>query len=93
LKVVWCNPLTYVELLLIPSALAQTMTNAGDKIAFAASLLVTSAVCVLGYAYGGEALARIIRSRKSIQLFDLTSGVILTVVAVGLAVKLVSQGI
>ncbi|TCU13719.1 LysE/ArgO family amino acid transporter [Rhizobium sullae] len=91
LRVVWCNPLTYVELLLIPAALAQSMTETADRIEFAAALLVTSAVCCFGYAYGGEALARIVQSRKSIRIFDLASGIVLSAIAIGLAVKLLSN--
>ncbi|WP_432420193.1 hypothetical protein [Neorhizobium galegae] len=60
LKIVWGNPLTYVELLLIPAALAQSMSGGGDRIEFAAALLLASAVCCFGSAYGGEALARIV---------------------------------
>lgn len=91
LKIVWCNPLTYVELLLIPAALAQSMSGNGDRIEFTGALLLASAVYCFGYAYGGEALARVIRSRKSIKFFDLVSGTILAIVAVGLAVKLASH--
>ena len=91
LAVVWCNPLTYVELLLIPAALAQSMTGAGDRIEFAAALIAASALCCFGYAFGGSALARIVGSRKGLRMFDLASGVILAAVAIGLAAKLAAD--
>lgn len=91
LAVLWCNPLTYVELLLIPTALAQSMTADGDRIEFAVALIAVSALCCFGYAFGGNALARVVGSRKGLRIFDLASGVILAAVAIGLAAKLASN--
>ncbi len=48
LKVVWANPLTWLELLLVPAALARSFPSDIDRIFFAVALLTMSAICCFG---------------------------------------------
>ncbi|MGZ2487991.1 arginine exporter protein ArgO [Rhizobium pisi] len=59
LAIIWLSSLTYVELLLVPAAIGQSMNGERERMQFAAALLVTSAICCLGYAFGGSLLARL----------------------------------
>lgn len=87
-RTVWLNPLTYLELLLIPMSLAQTMKGDVDRLAFAAALLAMSALCCIGYAYGGLLISRILKSRRLLACFDLLTGMIMAVMSLSLAASL-----
>jgi L-lysine exporter family protein LysE/ArgO len=89
LKVVWTNPLTWLELLLVPAALAQSFDTDMDRISFAGALLGMSAICCFGYSLFGQMVATIVTSRGHLRLFDLASGVILSCMSASLATSLV----
>lgn len=88
LKTVWFNPLTYLELLLIPMSLAQTMSTDLDRITFGTALLFMSTLCCLAYAFGGVLIARMLKVRRLLACFDLLSATILAGMSVSLAANL-----
>ncbi|MER9655794.1 LysE family transporter [Mesorhizobium sp. M0152] len=89
--VVWMNPLTYVELLLVPAALGQSFAAGGARLEFVTALILMTALCCYGYALGGGLIASLLRSRANLRIFDLISGLILSAVALFMAMGLVSQ--
>ncbi|MGL4198714.1 MAG: LysE/ArgO family amino acid transporter [Allorhizobium sp.] len=88
LKVVWANPLTWLELLLVPAALARSFPSDMDRIFFAVALLTMSAICCFGYALFGYLVASLVTRRGYLRVFDLVSGVILTCMSASLATSL-----
>lgn len=92
LRTVWLNPLTFVELFLIPLSLAKSMTGDFDRMAFATALLAMSALCCLGYAYGGVAVSRLLGAPRLLASFDLVSGFILGGMSISLAYGLLGMG-
>lgn len=90
-RTVWLNPLTYLELLLIPMSLAQTMKGDMDRMAFAAALLAMSALCCIGYAYGGLLISRILKARRLLACFDLLNGMIMAAMSLSLAASLLGS--
>lgn len=90
MRIVWANPLTYVELLLIPAAICQSLAGDHDRISFAAALVIMSAICCYGYAYGGSLLTRVLRGQQGIRLFDLISGILLSTVLLCMVFNLVN---
>jgi L-lysine exporter family protein LysE/ArgO len=89
--VVWMNPLTYVELLLVPAALGQSFAAGGARLEFVMALILMAALSCYGYTLGGSLMASLLRSRINLRIFDLISGLILSAVAVTVAVGLVTQ--
>lgn len=89
--VVWTNPLTYVELLLVPAALGQSFGADAARLEFVAALILMATLCCYGYALGGGLMASLLRNRASLRVFDLISGLILSAVAVVMTAGLVSS--
>lgn len=89
--VVWMNPLTYVELLLVPAALGQSFAACAARLQFASALILMAGLCCYGYALGGGVIASLLASRANLRIFDLVSGLILTGVGLAMAVGLVSR--
>ena len=89
--VVWMNPLTYVELVLVPAALGQSFAAGGARLEFVMALILMAALCCYGYSLGGGMMASLLRSRASLRLFDLISSLILSAVALTMAAGLVAQ--
>ena len=89
LAVVWLNPLTYIEFLLIPAVLCATYSNMHSRLQFVFGLVCMTAISCYGYSLGGLVCAPLIRDRHALQIFDLASGGILTGVAFILATTLV----
>lgn len=89
--VVWMNPLTYIELLLVPAALGQSFGSGGDRLQFILALVLMSAVYCYGYALGGRVMALVLRNRTNLRVFDLVSGFVLAGLAAAMAVGLVTQ--
>ncbi|MER8787835.1 LysE family transporter [Mesorhizobium sp. M0983] len=88
--VVGMNPLTYVERLFVPAAFGQSFAASGTQLEFMVTLILMSALGCYGYALGGGRVAPLLRSRASLRIFDLVSGLILSTVALVMAVGLVS---
>lgn len=86
---VWLNPLTYVEFLLIPAAICRTYTSNQSRLAFTSGLVSMAAASCYAYALSGGLLAPCMRHRKAMQLFDLTSGLLLGGVAMVIGIKLI----
>lgn len=89
--VVWMNPLTYVELLLVPAALGQSFAAGRARLEFVMALILMAALACYGCTLGGGLMAWLLRNRANLRIFDLISGVILTAVAVTMAAGLVSR--
>jgi threonine/homoserine/homoserine lactone efflux protein len=88
LAVVWLNPLTYIEFLLIPAVLCAAYSNMHSRLQFVFGLVCMTAINCYGYSLGGMVCAPLIRYRRALQIFDLASGGILTGVALILATTL-----
>lgn len=88
MSVVWLNPLTYIEFLLIPAAICGRFESASLRVQFFASLAVVAAVGCYGYPLGGSACATVLQHRRALQVFDLSSGCLLIAVAAVMAVRL-----
>lgn len=93
LRTVWLNPLTFVELFFIPLSLVRSMTGDFDRTAFATALLAMSALCCLGYAYGGVAVSRLLGAPRLLASFDLVSGLILSGMSISLGYGLLGMGV
>ena len=91
MAVVWLNPLTYVELLLIPAALGQSFNAPHARLQFASALVLMAALCCYAYAFGGHLIACMLRERASLRLLDFASGLILSAVALSMAASLLTQ--
>ncbi len=89
--VVWMNPLTYIELLLVPAALGQSFVSGGDRLQFILALVLMSALYCYGYALGGRVMALVLRNRTNLRIFDLISGLVLAGLAAAMAAGLVTQ--
>ena len=92
MAVVWLNPLTYLELFLIPAALCGTFAATGSRLQFLATLIFMAAVACYGYAFGGEFVGSLLRRHKTLRVFDILSGILLATMAAVIAVRLVSDG-
>ncbi len=89
--VVWMNPLTYIELLLVPAALGQSFASGDARLQFILALVLMSALYCYGYALGGRIMALVLRSRANLRIFDFASGLVLAGLAAAMAVELVTQ--
>jgi L-lysine exporter family protein LysE/ArgO len=92
LGVVWLNPLAYLELLLIPAAIGQSLGSDEARLHFVAGLILADIVGCYGYALGGRAVSSLLRNGLSVRLFDLASGLVLSAVALTLAAGIVHAG-
>lgn len=89
--VVWLNPLTYVERLLIPAALCGTFENPALRLAFVSGLMIMTTVNCYGYSLASGYCASFLRHRRTLQVFDATSGLLLSCIAIAMGVALVHQ--
>lgn len=89
--VVWMNPLTYVELLLVPAALGQSFEAGGARLEFVMALMLMAALCCYGYTLGGGLMASVLRGRANLRISDLISGLILTGVALTMGIGLLAE--
>lgn len=91
LAVVWLNPLTYVELLLVPAALCGRFSGQEPRLEFILGLLSVAAVCCCGYAFGGGACIRVLRDGRALRAFDLSAGLLLATATVLLTYGLLAE--
>jgi L-lysine exporter family protein LysE/ArgO len=91
LRVVWLNPLTYLELLAIPAALAVPLTNVGQLHALFAGLLSAFAINCFGFVLGASLLAPLFRRSSAIRVFDGLSGAIMLTLALLVAASAASK--
>jgi L-lysine exporter family protein LysE/ArgO len=87
-RVVWANPLTYVERLLAPAALGQAFAGTGAQYEFVLALLLTAALSCFGYAYGSRLVSAAMRGTGTVRVFDTVSGLVLLAVAFTMAGRL-----
>ena len=89
MAVAWLNPLTYFECLIIPAAFGGTYQSPMLRLQFILGLIMMSAVCCYGYAIGGGICAILFRRRRTLQVFDLVSGLLLAALGLAMAAALV----
>ena len=90
LRVIWLNPLTYLELLLIPAALCESYETLPMRAEFVTGLMTMAAIASCAYSFAGGLVASLVGCQNIARLFDLVSGLILAGVALVLASELVS---
>lgn len=86
LRVVWLNPLTYLELLAIPAALALPLGGLDQRCALFAGLLLAFAFNCFGFSLGASLLAGLFGKPARLQVFDRVSGAIMICLGVLAAV-------
>lgn len=91
--VVWLNPLSYVERLLIPAALCGSFKDPMLRIEFVFGLMIMTTVNCYGYSLASEYCSSFLRHRRTLQVFDATSGLLLSGIAIAMGVALVHQTI
>lgn len=89
LAMVWCNPLTYVDLVFIPAAVGGSFIMPICRVLFILGLMTIATVASFGYSFGGGLCAPFFRKANRLRMFDLASGVILSCLACIMAVALV----
>jgi L-lysine exporter family protein LysE/ArgO len=82
LRVVWLNPLTYLELLAIPAALALPLGGIEQRCALFAGLLLAFALNCFGFSLGASLLSPLFGQPSRLRLFDRVSGGIMMALAV-----------
>ena len=85
LAVIWLNPLTYLEMFVIPATISVSLDQATGRVPFILGLLIMNTLCCIIYAGAGQFINRFVTSNRTIQSFDLASGVLLSLMAVLLA--------
>ena len=88
LAVVWLNPLTYVELLFVPAAIGCNFIMPICRVLFISGLVLMATVACFGYSFAGGLCASLFKQRRRLRMFDLASGMILSVMACMMAVAL-----
>lgn len=81
LRVVWMNPLTYLELLVIPAALALALDGLEQRVAIFAGLLSAFAVNCFGFSLTSGLLQPVFQNSRNLRLFDAASGLAMIVLA------------
>lgn len=89
LKVFWTNPLTYIELFIVPSALCGTLESQALRIDFMLGMLVMLTTAFCCFSFGSRLCAFLLRHQRTLQVFDFASGLLLSFLALSLAVELV----
>ena len=87
--VVWLNPLTYVERLLIPAAICGTFKDPMLRIEFVVGLMIMTTVNCYGYSLASGYCSSFLRHRRTLQVFDATSGLLLSCIAIAMGIALV----
>ena len=91
MAIVWLNPLTYIELLLIPASVCESFKAPPVRLEFLASLIVMFAIACYGYSFGSGLFSPLFNRQRSLQIFDLTSGLLLTCVALFMGTGIVPR--
>lgn len=89
LTIFWLNPLTYIELLFIPATVGGSFVLPICRALFIGGLIVMATASCYGYAFGGRLVEPLFRRRNMLRMFDLISGLLLSCMAVLMAVALV----
>jgi L-lysine exporter family protein LysE/ArgO len=82
LRVVWLNPLTYLELVAVPAALALPLPDLGQRFALYVGLLLAFALNCFGFSCGAALLSPVFRSPSRLRLLNGLSGALM----IGLAI-------
>ena len=88
LSIIWLNPLTYVETLFVPATVGASFMMPICRVLFIAGLTIMATASCFGYAFGGRACAPLFKKPDTLRIFDLSSGVILALLAGTMAVGL-----
>ena len=90
LKVFWTNPLTYIEIFIVPSAPCGTLDNPALRVHFISGMLAALTTGFCCYSCGGRLFSFLFYHQKTLQFFDFVSGILLSCLALSLAVELVA---
>lgn len=77
LAVIWLNPLTYLEMFVMPVALGGSLDQATQRLPFIGGLVIMTTLCCLVYTGAGRFIAGFVTSARTVQVFDLASGLLL----------------
>ena len=91
MAIVWLNPLTYIDVLLIPASVSESFQAPPVRLEFLASLVVMFAIACYGYSFGSGFFSSLFNQQRSLQIFDLTSGLLLTCVALFMGIGIVPR--
>ena len=91
LSTVWFNPLFFIEVLLIPASICDGFKDPSLRLPFALGLAAMITLKVYGYAFAAGSCASFLKPGRSLQRFDMASGLMLTCVAVLMTARLVTQ--
>lgn len=89
MAVIWLNPLTYLERLLIPAALFGTLKDPTLSLALGCGLMAMTTVNCYGYSFASGYCSSLLRHRRTLQVFDATSGLLLSCIAIAMVFALV----
>jgi L-lysine exporter family protein LysE/ArgO len=92
LTIIWLNPLTYVELLLMPATIGGTFIMPICRVLFMSGLIMMATVACFGYSFGGGLCAPLFRRQDVLRKFDLVSGILLSFLACIMLTALVLTG-
>ena len=92
LAIVWLNPLTYVERLIVPAAIGGSFLMPVCRVLFIAGLIVMATVGCFGYGFFGRLCAPLFRRANVLRSFDLASGILLSCLACIMLGALVLSG-
>ena len=92
LTIIWLNPLTYVELLLMPASIGGTFIMPICRVLFMSGLIMMATVACFGYSFGGGLCAPLFRRQDVLRKFDLVSGILLSCLAGIMLTALVLTG-
>lgn len=77
LTVLLCNPLLYIELLIVPASICAVMNSQADRLTFVIGLILTSSIYCFGFSFGARYLIRVLRISDRLAFFDAVSGAML----------------
>ena len=83
----WANPHVYLDTLALIGAVSTGFSGA-DKVAFALGAIAATFTFFFGLGYGARLLAPLMRSRRAWQVLDAGIGLLMWVLAAGLALPL-----
>ena len=90
--VVWLNPLSYLEYLIVPAAICESYATASLRAAFICGLMAAAAANCALYVFGGGLIVRVFRTPQRLRLFDVISALILGGAAAALGGRLALGG-
>jgi L-lysine exporter family protein LysE/ArgO len=92
LAIVWLNPLTYIELLLMPATIGGSFIMPICRVLFISGLITMATAACLGYSFCGGLCAPLFKRKNVLRKFDLISGLLLSCLACIMLTALILTG-